>query len=77
MRLAEVYRRNIRERHNECTIHDRYNRLTGVEVVTVSTNAQRSSSQQGINLVFAEQYIGYENSFVVEVVAVDFAARTG
>jgi hypothetical protein len=48
-----------------------------VEVVTVSTNAQRSSSQQGINLVFEEQYIGYENSLVVEVVAVDFAARTG
>jgi hypothetical protein len=48
-----------------------------VEVVTVSTNAQPSSSQQGINLVFEEQYIGQENSFVVEAVAVDFAARTG
>jgi hypothetical protein len=48
-----------------------------VEVVTVSTNAQRSSSQQGINLVFEEQYIGKEKSFVVEVVAVDFAARIG
>jgi hypothetical protein len=36
---------------------DRYNRLTGVAVVAVSTDAQRSSSQQGINLVLEEEYI--------------------
>ena len=74
--MTAVYRRNIRERHNKCTIHDRYNWLTGVEVVTLSTDAQRSSSQQGINYFFRSNTLGKEKSFVVEVVAVDFAASS-
>jgi len=50
--------------------------LTGVEVVTLSTDAQRSSSQQGINYFFRSNTLGKEKSFVVEVVAVDFAASS-
>jgi hypothetical protein len=46
---AAVHRENIRERHNGFTIHDRYNRLTGVDIAAVSTDAQRSSSLQEIN----------------------------
>jgi hypothetical protein len=50
--------------------------VDSAEVVAVSTDAQRSSSQQGINLFLKGNMKAKENSFVVEVVAVDFVVRS-
>jgi hypothetical protein len=46
--------------------------LTGLEVVAVSTDAQRSSSQQGIKNFFRAVWNAKEKSLVVAVVPVDF-----
>jgi hypothetical protein len=47
------------------------------EVAEVSTDSQRSSSQQEINLFLKSQSEDREKSFVVEVVAVDFVPCAG
>jgi hypothetical protein len=47
--------------------------VDATEVVTVSTDAQPSSSQQGINLFLKGHRNRKKKSFVAEVVAVDFA----
>jgi hypothetical protein len=48
--------------------------VDATEVLAVSTNTQRSSSQQGINLLLKSNMNSKKKSLVVAVVAVNFLA---